>query len=185
MAALLCNQWDGIGALVPDWDQISDAISHLKKKKEVVNNFTHKLSVHYKVYFCFDASQLHGFCFCLFVSSMSRRGFIMGVWNSHTSVGNILGSLIAGVFVSSAWGMSFIVPGIIIASCGILCFFFLVESQFLTYGCNPSYWNTAATWKSHRKWLMSGSVLLAGLNYGIVGNSKPFCLKFSQTVPSL
>uniref|UniRef100_A0A8C6L2K9 Glucose-6-phosphate exchanger SLC37A2 n=1 Tax=Nothobranchius furzeri TaxID=105023 RepID=A0A8C6L2K9_NOTFU len=60
-----------------------------------------------------------------------KRGFIMGVWNSHTSVGNILGSLIAGVFVSSAWGMSFIVPGIIIASTGILCFFFLVESQFL------------------------------------------------------
>uniref|UniRef100_A0AAQ5Y372 Glucose-6-phosphate exchanger SLC37A2 n=1 Tax=Amphiprion ocellaris TaxID=80972 RepID=A0AAQ5Y372_AMPOC len=58
-----------------------------------------------------------------------KRGFIMGVWNSHTSVGNILGSLIAGVFVSSAWGMSFIVPGLIIASTGILCFFFLVEIQ--------------------------------------------------------
>lgn len=56
-----------------------------------------------------------------------KRGFIMGVWNSHTSVGNILGSLIAGVYVSSAWGMSFIVPGLIIASAGILCFFFLVE----------------------------------------------------------
>uniref|UniRef100_A0A672ZDD5 Glucose-6-phosphate exchanger SLC37A2 n=1 Tax=Sphaeramia orbicularis TaxID=375764 RepID=A0A672ZDD5_9TELE len=58
-----------------------------------------------------------------------RRGFIMGVWNSHTSVGNILGSLIAGAFVSSAWGMSFIVPGLIIASTGILCFFFLIESE--------------------------------------------------------
>uniref|UniRef100_A0A671UFK8 Glucose-6-phosphate exchanger SLC37A2 n=1 Tax=Sparus aurata TaxID=8175 RepID=A0A671UFK8_SPAAU len=58
-----------------------------------------------------------------------KRGFIMGVWNSHTSVGNILGSLIAGVYVSSAWGMSFIVPGLIIASTGILCFFFLVESS--------------------------------------------------------
>ncbi|XP_036381328.1 glucose-6-phosphate exchanger SLC37A2 [Megalops cyprinoides] len=56
-----------------------------------------------------------------------KRGFIMGVWNSHTSVGNILGSLIAGVFVSSAWGLSFIVPGIIIAATGVLCFFFLVE----------------------------------------------------------
>ncbi|XP_041808550.1 glucose-6-phosphate exchanger SLC37A2 [Chelmon rostratus] len=56
-----------------------------------------------------------------------KRGFIMGVWNSHTSVGNILGSLIAGVYVSSDWGMSFIVPGLIIASTGILCFFFLVE----------------------------------------------------------
>lgn len=60
-----------------------------------------------------------------------RRGFIMGVWNSHTSVGNILGSLIAGVFVSSAWGLSFIIPGAIIASTGIICFFFLVESRFL------------------------------------------------------
>uniref|UniRef100_A0AAR2LFQ2 Glucose-6-phosphate exchanger SLC37A2 n=1 Tax=Pygocentrus nattereri TaxID=42514 RepID=A0AAR2LFQ2_PYGNA len=56
-----------------------------------------------------------------------KRGFIMGVWNSHTSVGNILGSLIAGAFVSSAWGMSFIVPGIIIGAMGVLCFFFLVE----------------------------------------------------------
>lgn len=58
-----------------------------------------------------------------------RRGFIMGVWNSHTSVGNILGSLIAGVYVSSAWGMSFIVPGLIIAATGVICFFFLVESK--------------------------------------------------------
>lgn len=58
-----------------------------------------------------------------------RRGFIMGVWNSHTSVGNILGSLIAGVYVSSAWGMSFIVPGVIIAATGVICFFFLVESR--------------------------------------------------------
>uniref|UniRef100_A0A3Q4BIB8 Glucose-6-phosphate exchanger SLC37A2 n=1 Tax=Mola mola TaxID=94237 RepID=A0A3Q4BIB8_MOLML len=65
-----------------------------------------------------------------------KRGFIMGVWNSHTSVGNILGSLIAGVFVSSAWGMSFIVPGLIIASTGIICFFFLVESQSLVHQTN-------------------------------------------------
>uniref|UniRef100_A0A8C2A0N3 Glucose-6-phosphate exchanger SLC37A2 n=1 Tax=Cyprinus carpio TaxID=7962 RepID=A0A8C2A0N3_CYPCA len=57
-----------------------------------------------------------------------KRGFIMGIWNSHTSVGNILGSLIAGVYVSSSWGLSFIVPGIIIASAGVICFLFLVES---------------------------------------------------------
>lgn len=62
---------------------------------------------------------------------LPRRGLIMGVWNSHTSVGNILGSLIAGVFVSSAWGLSFIVPGIIIGVMGVICFFFLVESEFL------------------------------------------------------
>nr|XP_033796347.1 glucose-6-phosphate exchanger SLC37A1 [Geotrypetes seraphini] len=56
-----------------------------------------------------------------------RRGLIMGIWNSHTSVGNILGSLIAGYWVSSCWGLSFIVPGIIIAVMGIICFLFLIE----------------------------------------------------------
>ncbi|XP_033473239.1 glucose-6-phosphate exchanger SLC37A1 isoform X3 [Epinephelus lanceolatus] len=56
-----------------------------------------------------------------------RRGLIMGLWNSHTSVGNILGSLIAGYWVSSNWGLSFIVPGLIIAFMGIVCFLFLIE----------------------------------------------------------
>uniref|UniRef100_A0A8C0G193 Glucose-6-phosphate exchanger SLC37A2 n=1 Tax=Chelonoidis abingdonii TaxID=106734 RepID=A0A8C0G193_CHEAB len=59
-----------------------------------------------------------------------KRGLIMGIWNSHTSVGNILGSLIAGVWVSSDWGLSFIVPGIIIAIMGIVCFLFLVECEY-------------------------------------------------------
>ncbi|XP_067827162.1 glucose-6-phosphate exchanger SLC37A2 [Heptranchias perlo] len=65
-----------------------------------------------------------------------KRGFIMGIWNSHTSVGNILGSLIAGLFVSSAWGLSFIVPGAIIAVMGIVCFLFLVEYPE-DVGCSP------------------------------------------------
>ncbi|XP_075460430.1 glucose-6-phosphate exchanger SLC37A2 isoform X3 [Ascaphus truei] len=56
-----------------------------------------------------------------------KRGLIMGIWNSHTAVGNILGSLIAGVWVTSSWGLSFIVPGVIIAIMGIICFFFLIE----------------------------------------------------------
>ncbi|GFO46624.1 glucose-6-phosphate exchanger slc37a2 [Plakobranchus ocellatus] len=55
-----------------------------------------------------------------------KRGLIMGVWNAHTSVGNILGSVIAGAFVETNWGLSFVVPGIIIASLGILVFLFLV-----------------------------------------------------------
>ena len=55
-----------------------------------------------------------------------RRGMIMGLWNSHTSLGNILGSLIAGAFVTENWGLSFTVPGIIIAGVGFLNFFFLV-----------------------------------------------------------
>uniref|UniRef100_A0A8D0HCX2 Solute carrier family 37 member 1 n=1 Tax=Sphenodon punctatus TaxID=8508 RepID=A0A8D0HCX2_SPHPU len=56
-----------------------------------------------------------------------RRGLIMGLWNSHTSVGNILGSLIAGYWVSTSWGLSFVVPGVIIAVMGIVCFLFLIE----------------------------------------------------------
>uniref|UniRef100_A0A3P8WU34 Glucose-6-phosphate exchanger SLC37A2 n=1 Tax=Cynoglossus semilaevis TaxID=244447 RepID=A0A3P8WU34_CYNSE len=70
-----------------------------------------------------------------------KRGFIMGVWNSHTSVGNILGSLIAGVFVSSAWGLSFIIPGAIIASTGIICFFFLVERPEDVNCTPPQHYN--------------------------------------------
>uniref|UniRef100_A0A672Z963 Solute carrier family 37 member 1 n=1 Tax=Sphaeramia orbicularis TaxID=375764 RepID=A0A672Z963_9TELE len=59
-----------------------------------------------------------------------RRGLIMGLWNSHTSVGNILGSLIAGYWVSSNWGLSFIVPGLIIAAMGVVCFLFLIERKW-------------------------------------------------------
>lgn len=61
----------------------------------------------------------------------------MGLWNSHTSVGNILGSLIAGYWVSSNWGMSFIVPGLLIAAMGVVCFLFLIEREcaFICDGC--------------------------------------------------
>lgn len=54
----------------------------------------------------------------------------MGIWNSHTSVGNILGSLIAGYWVSTCWGLSFIVPGAIVAAMGIVCFLFLIERKY-------------------------------------------------------
>uniref|UniRef100_A0A8C7FBJ9 Solute carrier family 37 member 1 n=1 Tax=Oncorhynchus kisutch TaxID=8019 RepID=A0A8C7FBJ9_ONCKI len=65
-----------------------------------------------------------------------RRGLIMGIWNSHTSVGNILGSLIAGYWVSSNWGLSFIVPGLVIAAMGIVCFLFLIERAYCSVtGC--------------------------------------------------
>uniref|UniRef100_A0A8C3YA10 Solute carrier family 37 member 1 n=1 Tax=Catharus ustulatus TaxID=91951 RepID=A0A8C3YA10_CATUS len=58
-----------------------------------------------------------------------RRGLIMGVWNSHTSVGNILGSLIAAYWVSTCWGLSFVVPGVIVAVMGVVCFLFLIERE--------------------------------------------------------
>uniref|UniRef100_A0A8C0EUN3 Solute carrier family 37 member 1 n=1 Tax=Bubo bubo TaxID=30461 RepID=A0A8C0EUN3_BUBBB len=61
-----------------------------------------------------------------------RRGLIMGIWNSHTSVGNILGSLIAAYWVSTCWGLSFVMPGVIIAVMGIVCFLFLIERNSKT-----------------------------------------------------
>ena len=57
-----------------------------------------------------------------------KRGVIMGIWNSHTSVGNILGSLIAGFFVNYNWGLSFIIPGVLMCCIGSLVYLFLVPS---------------------------------------------------------
>lgn len=56
----------------------------------------------------------------------SKRGLIFGLWNSHTSIGNILGSLIAAEYVETDWALSFIMPGLIIAVAGFLLFLFLV-----------------------------------------------------------
>ncbi|ESN93720.1 hypothetical protein HELRODRAFT_186070 [Helobdella robusta] len=55
-----------------------------------------------------------------------KRGFIMGIWNSHTSVGNILGSVIAGVMVNVDWAWSFIIPGLIILGMGCVVFLLLI-----------------------------------------------------------
>ncbi|KAJ9589449.1 hypothetical protein L9F63_017352, partial [Diploptera punctata] len=65
-----------------------------------------------------------------------KRGFIFGVWNSHTSMGNILGSLIAGYYVEYDWSLSFIVPGILIAGMGFILFLFLVVKPS-DVGCIP------------------------------------------------
>lgn len=78
-----------------------------------------------------------------------RRGLIMGLWNSHTSVGNILGSLIAGYWVSTCWGLSFVVPGIIIFIMGIVCFLFLIE--------HPKDVNCTSTSAHNSKSYMNGS----------------------------
>ncbi|XP_031391379.1 putative glycerol-3-phosphate transporter 4 [Punica granatum] len=54
-----------------------------------------------------------------------KRGLIMGVWNAHTSVGNISGSLLAACVLDYGWGWSFIVPGALIALGGVLVYLFL------------------------------------------------------------
>ena len=56
----------------------------------------------------------------------SKKGLIFGIWNTNISIGSILGSIIAGVFVESHWGWSFITPGLIIGSAGIINLLFMV-----------------------------------------------------------
>ncbi|KDP22423.1 hypothetical protein JCGZ_26254 [Jatropha curcas] len=55
----------------------------------------------------------------------TKRGLIMGIWNAHTSVGNISGSVIAAAMLSYGWGWSFVVPGLIIAFIGLVVFLLL------------------------------------------------------------
>ncbi|XP_052893338.1 glucose-6-phosphate exchanger SLC37A2 isoform X2 [Anopheles moucheti] len=57
----------------------------------------------------------------------SKRGLIFGIWNSHTSIGNVLGTLIAAHYVERDWSMSFVVPGFLMGLCGFIMFLFLVE----------------------------------------------------------
>lgn len=61
----------------------------------------------------------------------SKNGLIFGIWNSHTSIGNILGSLIAAYYVEKDWSLSFIYPGIIMGVVGFILFLFLVDSPDL------------------------------------------------------
>eukprot|EP00250_Pteridium_aquilinum_P020129 c24713_g1_i1 orf=630-2276(-) len=55
----------------------------------------------------------------------NKRGLIMGVWNAHTSIGNIFGTLMASSVLSYGWGWSFVVPGIATIAGGIVMFLFL------------------------------------------------------------
>lgn len=59
----------------------------------------------------------------------SKRGLIFGIWNSHTSLGNIAGAAIAGYFVESNWGYSFFVPGFIMIGVGVIMLIFLVPRK--------------------------------------------------------
>lgn len=52
----------------------------------------------------------------------------MGIWNAHTSIGNITGSLVASALLSYGWGWSFVVPGLIIAFIGMVVFLLLPVS---------------------------------------------------------
>ncbi|KAL2227207.1 putative glycerol-3-phosphate transporter 1 [Sesamum indicum] len=57
-----------------------------------------------------------------------KRGLIMGIWNAHTSLGNITGSVVASILLKYGWGWSMVVPGLGIAFVGMVLFFFLPVS---------------------------------------------------------
>lgn len=57
-----------------------------------------------------------------------NRGLIFGLWNSHTSVGNIVGALVASKLLEIDWALSFMIPGVMIAAAGFINFLFLVDS---------------------------------------------------------
>ncbi|XP_043718653.1 putative glycerol-3-phosphate transporter 5 [Telopea speciosissima] len=58
----------------------------------------------------------------------SKRGLIMGIWSSHTSVGNMLGSVIASSVLAFGWGWSFVLPGILLIFVGLVVFLFLIAT---------------------------------------------------------
>ncbi|KAD6795029.1 hypothetical protein R6Q59_021070 [Mikania micrantha] len=58
----------------------------------------------------------------------SKRGLIMGIWNSHTSVGNIVGSIVASSVLGFGWGWAFVLPGFLILIVSAIVFLFLVVS---------------------------------------------------------
>ena len=62
----------------------------------------------------------------------------MGIWNAHTSVGNILGSLICSAMLSHGWGWAFLIPGITMAFGGLIIFFFLVVDPVIV-GFPPAH----------------------------------------------
>ena len=78
--------------------------------------------------------------YCLVLSIISlcvcRRGLLMGIWNAHTSVGNIVGTIVPSFWANPthsdpnpAWGLSFIVPSLIMAVAAMLVFTLLVVGE--------------------------------------------------------
>ncbi|CAA0821076.1 Putative glycerol-3-phosphate transporter 5 [Striga hermonthica] len=64
----------------------------------------------------------------------AKRGLIMGVWNSHTSVGNIIGSVVASSVLGFGWGWSFLLPGgLIVVVSGFVYWFLVVHPEIVGF----------------------------------------------------
>lgn len=102
--------------------------------------FAYWFHVHSFFYFCLISSisgLFQSIGWPCVVSVMShwygkkRRGFIFGVWNSHQSLGNAIGSVITAASISLGmhredWPLGYLIPGFITIFVGLLTFTFLV-----------------------------------------------------------
>ncbi|CAK9293864.1 unnamed protein product [Gordionus sp. m RMFG-2023] len=79
-----------------------------------------------------------------------KKGLIFGIWNSHTSVGNIIGGLIAALWVNGPWGWSFVVPGLILIFMALPVALFLVPSPEEFEECYAGLALTAGRKKTKR-----------------------------------
>ena len=64
----------------------------------------------------------------------SGRGTIMGVWNAHSSIGNIVGKLVCSAAITISWGTSFTTIGAVAIGVGIMMFIFVIPSPADVYG---------------------------------------------------
>eukprot|EP00250_Pteridium_aquilinum_P011588 c20175_g1_i1 orf=371-2092(-) len=106
----------------------------------------------------------------------TRRGFIMGIWNAHTSIGNIAGSIVAAAALRYGWGWSFVFPGMAIMMCGLLVFFFLVvepRSLGLPSPHEENVQMTSSSADDERKLLLADSQLGVGTSATNSGHHTP------------
>lgn len=62
----------------------------------------------------------------------ARRGFIFGIWNSATSVGNIVGNAVSALFLPAdepfkPWGYAFVATALLLVVVAIVIFFFVIS----------------------------------------------------------
>ncbi|KAK8603561.1 hypothetical protein V6N13_096039 [Hibiscus sabdariffa] len=101
-----------------------------------------------------------------------KKGLIMGIWNAHTSVGNISGSLLAVAVLDYGWGWSFIVPGALIAVAGVLVYLFLpaYPEDFGFSGANASPPNLDSMSYEGEDWIQKGATVNVEKSSNIKGS---------------
>jgi len=65
------------------------------------------------------------------------RGTMMGIWNTHMYLGNILGLSIAAHFASKDWALCFMYPALIVAIMGATIYLFLIPKPSDVGLANP------------------------------------------------